>query len=184
MPMSVRLATEEDRPAVLALLRSAHEDAVPEEERGEKGFVQGEWDEEALAAVASGPGIFLAEEKDELAGVVVTADDGDAAGLPAAVRRTAESTRRLEGPVLLYGPVVVAPKFRGRGAVRFLLSGMALMLGERYPSAALVVEDANQRAIKVHRALGMKKHTRFTLDDRAYTVFVFAPKDFLPKRAK
>lgn len=181
MPMSVRLATEEDRPAILALLQSAQEDVVPDDKRGEQGFVQGAWNEEALDAFTGGPGIFVAEDKNKLAGVVLTSEGGSTLG-PA--QRTAELTKNLEGPVLQYGPVVVAPKYRGRGVVRLLLSGMALMLGDRYPSAALFVENTNQRSLKVHRALGMKKHAKFTLDDRAYTIFTFAPEDFRPKPAR
>lgn len=184
MAMSVRLATKEDHPAILSLLRSAQEDAVPEEERGERGFIPGGWDEETLAAAADGPGIFLAEEKDELVAVLLTADGSDPAGFDGPARRTLEMTKSLEGPVLLYGPVVVAPKFRGRGVVRTLLSAMALMLGDRYPTAALFVENGNERALKAHRGLGMKKHSKFTLDDRARTVFTFRPKDFSPKPAK
>ncbi|MEV4644424.1 GNAT family N-acetyltransferase [Saccharopolyspora sp. NPDC049426] len=181
MPMSVRLATKEDRPAILELLQSAQESAVPEAKRGEQGFVQGEWDEEALEAFTGGPGTFLVEDKDKLAGVVLTSEAG---ALPGPAQRTAELTKNLEGPVLHCGPVVVAPKYRGKGVVRMLLSGMALMLGDRYPSAAVFVENTNQRGLKVHRALGMKKHTRFTLDDRAYTVFTFTPADFSPRPAR
>ncbi|RRO16684.1 GNAT family N-acetyltransferase [Saccharopolyspora rhizosphaerae] len=180
-PMSVRLATAEDRPAILDLLRSAQEDAVPEGKRAEQGFLPGEWDEEALEACSGGPGIFLAEDKNKLAGVVLTSEG---AARPGPAQRTEELTKSLDGPVLHWGPVVVAPKYRGKGVVRMLLSGMALMLGERYPSAALYVENTNQRALKVHRALGVKKHTTFTLDDRTYTVFTFAPGDFKPKPAK
>lgn len=182
MPMSVRLATKEDRPAILELLQSAQESAVPEAKRGEQGFVPGEWDEEALEAFTGGPGTFLVEDKDKLAGVLLTAE-GDSA-LPGPAQRTAVLTKNLEGPVLHCGPVVVAPKYRGKGVVRMLLSGMALMLGDRYPSAAVVVENTNQRGLKVHRALGMNKHTRFTLDDRAYTVFTFTPADFSPRPAR
>lgn len=182
MPMSVRLATAEDRPAVLALLQSAQQDAVPEDQRGEQGFVQGEWDEDKLAAFSGGPGIFLAEDKDKLAGVLLTSEGGGP--LPEPARRTVELTRKLDGPVLYYGPVVVAPKYRGKGVLRLLLSGMALMLGDRYPSAALFVENSNQRSLKVHRALGMTKHARFTLDDRPYTIFTFTPKEFRPKPAR
>ncbi|MEB3371798.1 GNAT family N-acetyltransferase [Saccharopolyspora mangrovi] len=181
MPMSVRLATQEDRPAILELLQSAQESAVPEGKRGEQGFVQGEWDEDALDAFRGGPGIFLAEDKNKLAGIVLTSEGASTFG-PA--QRTAELTKNLEGPVLQYGPVVVAPKYRGKGVVRLLLSGMALMLGDRYPSAALFVDNTNQRSLKVHRALGMRKHAKFTLDDRAYTVFTFAPQDFSPKPAR
>ncbi|WP_406689892.1 GNAT family N-acetyltransferase [Saccharopolyspora sp. ID03-671] len=182
MPIAVRLATEEDRPAILDLLRSAHEAAVPEEERGERGFVQGEWDEAALEAFAGGPGIFLAEDKGKIAGVVLTSE-GDGP-MPPPAQRTVQLTSKLEGPVLYYGPVVVAPKYRGRGVVRLLLSGMALMLGDRYPSAALFIENTNQRSLKVHRALGMTKHARFTLEDRTYTIFTFTPKSYLPKPAR
>lgn len=182
--MSVRVAATEDRPAILSLLRSSHEDAVAEQDRGELGFVRGEWDESALEELSGGPGIFLAEDGDTVAAVALTADGSDPERFTGPARRTLAMTKSLDGPVLLYGPVVVAPAFRGRGVVRTLLSGMALMLGDRYPTAALYVDNTNERALQVHRGLGMRKHGRFTLGDHAYTVFTFAPADFHPMPLK
>lgn len=155
---------------------------MPEQQRGSQGFVPGEWDADALAGFANGPGIFVAEDKDTLVAVLLTSENGARTTAPA--QRTAEQTARLTGPVLDIGPLVVTPKYRRRGIARMLLSGMALMLGERYPNAVVWVDNTNQLALKVLRALGMKKHTRFTIDDRAYTVFVFEPKEFMPRRAK
>ncbi|TWH20847.1 GNAT family N-acetyltransferase [Prauserella rugosa] len=184
MAMSVRVAATEDRPAILSLLRSSHEDAVAEQDRGEQGFVEGDWDESALAELSGGPGIFLAEDDDTVVAAVLTVDGGDPERFTGPARRALAMTKSLEGPVLLYGPVVVDPGFRGRGIIRTLLSGMALMLGDRYPTAALFVDNTNERALQVHRGLGMRKHGRFTLDDRSYTVFTFAPSDFHPRPAK
>ncbi|OLT46051.1 hypothetical protein BJF85_17835 [Saccharomonospora sp. CUA-673] len=184
MALSVRLAASDDRPAIVELLRSCHEDVVAENERGTQGFVQGDWDESILAELAGGPGIFVAEEKDTIAAVVLTADGADRERFTGPARRTLDMTKSLEGPVLLYGPVVVAPTFRGRGLVRTLLSGMSLMLADRYPTAALYVDNTNERALQVHRGLGMKKHSRFTLDERGYTVLTFAPNDFHPRPVK
>lgn len=182
--MSVRVAASEDRPAILSLLRSSHEDVVDEQARREHGFVQGDWDEAVLAELADGPGIFVVGDGDTVVAAALTADGSDPERFTGPARRTLAMTKSLEGPILLYGPVVVDPAFRGRGLVRTLLSGMALVLGDRCPTAALFVEDTNERSLQVHRGLGMRKHGRFTLDERRYTVFTFEPADFSPMPAK
>jgi predicted GNAT superfamily acetyltransferase len=178
--MSVRLAGPADRSAVLSLIQSAHEDAVTERVRDEQGFVQGHFDEEMLAKFENGTGIFLAEDRGELAGVALTSDGSDAARYDGPPRLTIDAVATTTSPVLLYGPVVVAPRFRGRGVLRQLLAEIGRRLGEAYPRAALFVEQVNRRSMIVHRGLGMREHAEFTVDGREYTVFVFEPRMFVP----
>lgn len=175
--MTVRTATPADLAPVLALITAEHEDALPESARAERGFLQGRWDAAKIAALADGPGIFLAEDDGELAGVAITSDAGTAALDDGPPRLTAESVTT-DRPLLLYGPVVVAPEFRGRGVVRRLLAEIGRRLGERFPQAALFVDQANPTSLAVHRRLGMREHAEFSFAGRAYTVFVFTPNTF------
>lgn len=70
---------------------------------------------------------------------------------------------------------MVAPRFRGRGLVRLLLTEVGRQLGDQFPRAALFVEQANHTSMAVHRRLGMEEHAKFTFAGRHYTVFVFQP---------
>jgi GNAT superfamily N-acetyltransferase len=179
--VTVRRATPADRAMVLALITAAHEDQLPEQVRAGQGFLQGRWDQAKLAALEDGPGIFLAEEDGELAGVAVTSHVGEAdldEGPPRLTIQAAASSAAAAGstgPILLYGPVVVAPRFRGQGLVRLLLAEIGRQLGGRFPSAALFVEQTNHTSMAVHRRLGMQEHAEFTYVGRSYTVFVFQP---------
>jgi GNAT superfamily N-acetyltransferase len=169
---------------VLALITAAHEDLLPEQVRAEQGFIQGRWDEAKLATLEDGPGIFLAEEGGELAGVAVTSHAGEAdldEGPPRLTIQAAASSAvgaGSTGPILLYGPVVIAPRFRGRGLVRLLLAEIGRQLNDRFPRAALFVEQVNHTSMAVHRRLGMREHAEFTFAGRDYTVFVFQPSTY------
>ena len=187
MTVTIRKAAAADRARVLALILAEHEDRLPEHVRARQGFLQGRWDESRLAALEDGPGIFLAEEDGELAGLAVTADGCGAGvdeGPPRLTVAAAGDTASCGGlgPILLYGPVVVAPRFRGRGLVRLLLAEIGLRLGDRFDRAALFVEQSNRTSMAVHRRLGMHEHGEFTFAGRGYTVFIFQPGAYAPAR--
>jgi ribosomal protein S18 acetylase RimI-like enzyme len=178
MTVSVRRSGPSDRQAVLDLLERARGTGVSAQERTEQGFIQGRWDVIKVAELELGTGIFLAEEDGALAGIVVTSsgsgvvDEGPPRLTMDAVLASGIDTDA--AGILFYGPITVAPEFRGRGVSRALLSAVARDLSERYRYAALFVEHSNHRSMTLHRHFGMREQAEFTFQDRTYTAFTFS----------
>lgn len=177
MTAAVRRSRPSDRHAVLDLLGRSRGTGLSAQQRAEQGFIQGRWDAARLAELEHGTGIYLAEQDGDLAGVVITSgsevvDDG-----PPRLTIDAAVAAGIGGDaagVLFYGPVVVAPEFRGRGIARVLLTAVARSLSDRYRHAALFVERSNERSMAIHRHLGMCERAEFAFEGRSYSVFTFS----------
>jgi ribosomal protein S18 acetylase RimI-like enzyme len=180
MVMLTRKAVIADRTEVLALIDGARGEGLSAAERAEQGFVQGRFDEHKLAAMEATTGIYVVEEDGRIAGAALTAaassllDEGPPRlTMEAAVRAGLPADRSY-----LYGPVVVAPSFRGRGVVRSLLRAVDAHLSDRFDHGVLFVEQSNHKSLAVHRRLGMREVAEFAVADRNYTVFSFASGTF------
>jgi GNAT superfamily N-acetyltransferase len=172
MTITVRRSGPADRAAVLALLDGARGDGRGADDLAEHGFVQSGFSAEALAARE--PWVFLAEEDGALAGVAVT---GGLTGLPAgppALSAELAAERKPGGRPFGYGPVVVAPGFRGRGVLRLLLSAITAARGPEYTHGVLFVDRRNAKSLAVHRHLGMTELGDVDWAGHPYAVLTFA----------
>ncbi|MGW5350330.1 N-acetyltransferase family protein [Streptomyces sp. NPDC004031] len=183
MTITVRRSRPEDHAAILALMDQARGDDLSPEERARRGFVQGTMTPDLLARLQDGPGIFVAEADStgDLAGFAITSEPG---GLPphhpaaAAVTAVTEAADHDLGRLFLYGPVAVAPAHQGRGILTRLLTTLSHTLKDSYDLAVAFVESTNTRSLAVHRHYAMTEAATFTLTDRTYVAFTFAPATF------
>jgi GNAT superfamily N-acetyltransferase len=179
MGFSVAKATYQDMPAIAALLRAARGDGLSDQERAERGFIQGQLSDRILRRFQQGTGIFVAVHDDEqngaeLAGAALTADPAllaDAEGPVAGMIATARTAGLTD--FALYGPVAVDPRYQGRGVLRMLIDGVRKSLSAGYSDAVLFVELANEKSLAVHRHLGMRELGGFTAAGRDYLTFSF-----------
>ncbi|MEE1784618.1 GNAT family N-acetyltransferase [Streptomyces sp. SP17BM10] len=185
MTLSTRKATAADRATVLALIDAARGDGLSPQERAERGFVQGRFDEDKLAATEATTGVYVAEEDGRIAGAALTAPASPALdeGPPRRTWEAALHAGLAQDRFYLYGPVVVDPDFRGRGVVRSLLRAVDANLRDRFDHGVLFVEKSNHKSLAVHRHLGMREAAEFTVGERAYAVFVFASGTFCDRPA-
>ena len=174
MTIEVRRSGPADRAAILRLIEAARGIELSASERAERGFVQGTWDETVLARYESGPGVFVAVERDgTLAGFAMTSGPETAHDGPPKLALDAARTALGEQRLLMYGPVAVDPSFQGRGVLTSLLSAVIAHLHDEFDIGVLFVEDANQKSLAVHRHYGMAEVPGFTVLARDYHVFTF-----------
>jgi GNAT superfamily N-acetyltransferase len=174
MAIEVRRSGPADRAAILRLIDAARGTELSASERAERGFVQGAWDETALAQYESGPGVFVAVDQDgALAGFAMTAEPETAHDGPPKLAVDAARAALGEQRLLMYGPVAVDPSFQGRGVLTSLLSAAIAHLRDTFDIGVLFVEDANQKSLAVHRHYGMTEVPGFTVGARDYHVFTF-----------
>jgi ribosomal protein S18 acetylase RimI-like enzyme len=174
--LSTRKALAADRARVLALIDGARGAGLSAAERAEQGFVQGRFDDDKLALMEAGTGIYVVEQDGQIAGAALTAAASSELdeGPPRLTREAAVRAGLASDRFYLYGPVVVDPSFRGRGVVRRLLQAVDADLGELFDHGVLFVEQSNHKSLAVHRHLGMREVAEFAMADRRYTVFSFA----------
>ncbi|MFH8339996.1 GNAT family N-acetyltransferase [Streptomyces sp. AM6-12] len=150
--MDYRRAVVADAPAMAELFAANHYDALTERQRAEQGFVQGALDTDALRSMAEDGSLLVAYDDGHLAGLLGLASPADIPSPPPPVRAllAAQDTPSWQGrpfrtvPFLLYGPVVVAPAYRGRGVARALFT-TALQVGAAQAELLLAfIELSNQ----------------------------------------
>lgn len=172
--MEYRPATPADYPGILAVLDRCHGRHLPATERAEQGFVQGTFTPETVARFAAGPGMVVAVEDGQVAGVCMSTLSAPPFGAPAELARYGDRRWGERGWVM-YGPVAVDPAFRGRGVLRPMLRALADLLRD-YPVAAGFVEAANRKSLQVHKKLGFTFDGGFVHDGRDYHVVTFDPR--------
>lgn len=184
MPMTIIFCRSgaADRSAVLALLAEARGDDLNAAERARRGFVQGQMDESILARFQTGSGVFVARDGETLAGVAMTSLPGMVDGGPPGRMVEEVTLARPDVPrerLFLYGPLAVDRRYQGRGLLTRLLIHACGELAEGFELGAAFVENSNQKSLAIHRHYPMDESAQFTINDRAYTVFTFAPKQVL-----
>ncbi|WP_327254275.1 GNAT family N-acetyltransferase [Streptomyces sp. NBC_01244] len=177
--MEYRAALAADAPAVAGLFAANHHDALSEEERSRQGFVQGALDEDALRAMAEAGGLLVADDGGEIAGMLGLVRAESVPGPPPpvlALLRAQDSLLWHGRPLgavrwLLYGPVVVAAAYRGRGIARGLFTTALKAATGRAEVMVAFIELTNRASWTVHvDGLGMTPLGEFDLDGRAYGV--------------
>ncbi|WP_445280287.1 GNAT family N-acetyltransferase [Streptomyces sp. DSM 118148] len=177
--MDYRRAVAADAPAMAELFAANHHDALTEQERVQRGFVQGDLDAETLRSMAVGGSLLVADDDGRLAGLLGLAPPEDLLGAPPPVRALLDAQDSLEWrgrplrstPFLLYGPVVVAAGYRGKGVARGLFTAALRAASGRADVMVAFIELANQASWHVHvDGFGMVPLGEFILGDRAYGV--------------
>ncbi|MFM1724357.1 MULTISPECIES: N-acetyltransferase family protein [Rhodococcus] len=176
MTITVRRSGPRDREAILALMKASRGDGLSAAERAERGFVQGNMDEDVLTRFEEGTGVFVAEEGGALAGFAMTSEPGAMSSGPP--RLAVDAVGEGAGRLFLYGPAAVDPRYQGRGVLTMLLTALSRELRDRFALGVAFVEAANAKSLAVHRHYGMTEAATFVFDSRDYCVFTFAPDEF------
>lgn len=171
-----------DRRDILALLVEARGDDLSDVERARQGFVQGQMDASILARFQAGSGVFVAREGQTLAGVAMTSSPGMVEHGPPGQTAAAMAEIYPDVPpdrMFLYGPLAIDRRYRGQGLLTRMLVYVCDALGDRFDRGGAFVETANQKSLAIHRHYPMHESAQFTINDRDYAVFTFAPKQVL-----
>ncbi|WSQ15619.1 GNAT family N-acetyltransferase [Streptomyces sp. NBC_01231] len=177
--MDYRHAVAADAPAMAELFAANHHDALTEQERARQGFVQGGFDADTLRSMAENGSLLVADDDGRLAGLLGLASPENMPSPPPPVQALLDAQDSLEWegrplrstPFLLYGPVVVAAAYRGKGVARGLFAAALHAASGRAEAMVAFIELANQASWRVHvDGFGMTPLGEFTIGDRAYGV--------------
>ncbi|MEW2621502.1 GNAT family N-acetyltransferase [Streptomyces sp. NPDC048106] len=176
--MRYRHAVAADAPAMAELVAANHHDALTEEERAKQGFVQGDLDAGALRSMAEDGSLLVADDEGRLAGLLgLTSPENTPKPPPVQALLDARDSLEWQGrplratPFLLYGPVVVAAAYRGKGVARGLFTAALRAASGRADVMVAFIELANRTSWRVHvDGFGMVPLGGFTIGDRAYGV--------------
>ncbi|MGZ0204536.1 GNAT family N-acetyltransferase [Streptomyces sp. RM1] len=177
--MDYRRAVAADAPAMAELFAANHYDALTEQERATQGFVQGSLDVDTLRSMAEDGGLLVADDDGRLVGLLGLASPENLPSPPPPVQALLAAQDSLEWqgrplrdtPFLLYGPVVVAGAYRGKGVARGLFTAALRTASGRADAMIAFIELANRASWKVHvDGFGMTPLGEFTIGDRAYGV--------------
>ncbi|MFF2123828.1 GNAT family N-acetyltransferase [Streptomyces olivochromogenes] len=177
--MDYRYATVADAPAMAELFAANDYDSLTEQERADQGFVQGALGVGTLRSMADGGSLLVADDAGRLAGLLGLASPGSMPSPPPPVQMllSAQDSLQWQGHSLsstrwlLYGPVVVAAAYRGKGVARGLFTTAIQAASERADLVVAFIELANQTSWKVHvDGFGMTPLGKFVIGDRAYGV--------------
>jgi GNAT superfamily N-acetyltransferase len=177
--MDYRYATAADAPAMAELFAANDYDSLTEQERADQGFVQGGLDVGRLRSMADDGSLLVADDAGRLAGLLGLAAPGSMPSPPPPVQALLSTQDSLQWQGhslsstrwLLYGPVVVAAAYRGKGVARGLFTTAIQAASERADVVVAFIELANQTSWKVHvDSFGMTPLGEFVIGDRAYGV--------------
>jgi GNAT superfamily N-acetyltransferase len=175
--MDYRHAVAADAPAMAELFAANHHDALTEQERAKQGFVQGDLDADTLRSMAEDGSLLVADDDGRLAGLLGLASPENMPSPPPPIQALLDAQDSLEWegrplrstPFLLYGPVVVAAAYRGKGVARGLFTAALQAASARADVIVAFIELANQASWRVHvDGFGMTPLGEFTIGDRAY----------------
>ncbi|MEU6463418.1 GNAT family N-acetyltransferase [Streptomyces sp. NPDC046976] len=177
--MDYRHAVATDAPAMAELFEANHYDALTERQRAEQGFVQGAFDTDSLRSMAEHGTLLVADDDGHLAGLLGLASPADLPTPPPPIQALLAAQDSLEWqgrslrstPFLLYGPVVVAAAYRGRGVARGLFTAALRSAAGRADLLIAFIELSNQTSWRVHvNGFGMTPLGEFTIGSRTYGV--------------
>jgi hypothetical protein len=179
--LTVRVATSADAPAMVALANQHTYQQLSVAER-QGGFLTGTFAAPALAAMlASVPG-QVAYCGEELAGFIINSRLAPA-HYPPLVQHICGLLPTLlfrQRPLadyhwFFYGPVLVAPAFRGQGLLQRLFGASQQTLAGRYEVGIAFIAAENTASLFVHtHKLGLEVVGRLDFEGTAYVVLAFA----------
>ncbi len=174
--MITRLGTTNDIKGILTLQQANLRDNLSVEER-KRGFVTTPFSEAQLCELSAQRGIFVAEEKDEIAGYAMAGSWDFFASwpiFPYMVSRLGALV--FAGKPLLpaqsfqYGPVCIDSSHRGTGLFPKLFEEMRLEFSSRYP----IGDRMNEHSYRAHtRTLGLTVIDKFEFSGRSYYGLAF-----------
>ncbi|MET9894323.1 GNAT family N-acetyltransferase [Streptomyces sp. NPDC006465] len=177
--MDYRHAVAADAPAMAELFAANHYDALTEQERAKQGFVQGGLDADTLRSMAEDGSLLVADDDGRLAGLLGLACPENVPSPPPPIQALLDAQDSLEWQgrplrstrFLLYGPVVVAATYRGKGVARGLFTAALQAASGRADVMVAFIELANQASWRVHvDGFGMTPLGKFAIGHRAYGV--------------
>lgn len=179
MTIELRMSGPEDRRQIIDMMDEARGENLTEEQRAERGWVQGRMNDELLAEFEAGTGVIVAEDttNGRVAAFCVTSrpqvGDPGARGALVGHMESAHPDARWA----MYGPVVIDPDCQGRGLMRRLLTRMADVL-TGYDLGAAFVDTGNSRSMQVHRHYPFTEDGTYEFEGREIMVFTFSPAAF------
>lgn len=178
--MNYRRVCSTDWNAILALQEANLFDNLGEEERAQ-GFLSVRFQQDEFSAMNAGGAVVVAEQAEGIAGYACASTQEFNAGVPviaammAAFSRVSFLSRPLQSPrTVIYGPVCVDRRHRGKGVFRALIDTLKQELRGRYDTAAAFIAKSNSRSLAAHvDGLGMTIVGDFEFDGRSLWIVAF-----------
>lgn len=176
----IRKADPKDYPAIIELQNKNTPDKLSEKEK-EQGFVVSDMTEETLHQINESIGVLVALEGEVLAGFVcLTATDS----LPEhpVIESMCETFPQqifnnkslIDYKIFLYGPVLIDPKWRGRGIFKKIFSAVKEYSKKDYNLGVAFINDKNKHSLSAHlQGLGMTPLQPFKSGNESFQLVVF-----------
>jgi GNAT superfamily N-acetyltransferase len=131
------------------------------------GLLVGRWPVEAIDQRIAGrqPIVVAVDEDDRLLGVLLSSEKGFENAPPVQAMLKAWPG---EDDAYVYGPVCIAAEARGQGVLEVLYAKLRRTYSDR--EAILFVREDNQRSLRAHLKLGMRKVARYELNGESFIV--------------
>ncbi len=178
--VTIRRAEPRDYPAIIQLQNANTAERLSEEEK-KQGFVVSAMTEETLYEINENLGVLVAEENDQLAGFVCLAMTHPLPEHPI-VRAMYDTffhqkfnNRSLtDYNVFIYGPVLIAPKYRGKGILKSLFNAVKEYTKNDYDLGTAFINDKNPHSLAVHvEGLGMYCMQPFESGNEKFQMVIF-----------
>ena len=178
--MITRIGSTQDICGIIALQKKNLYDNLAEHER-KMGFVTTPFSEAQLAQLLTERGIFVAEDRGEIAGYAMAGTweyFSQWPIFPHMVSRLGSLSflgkRLLPEQSFQYGPVCIRSALRGSGLFPLLFEEMRLEFASRFPVGITFINCVNERSYAAHtRKLGMTVIDAFEFSDRSYLMLAF-----------
>jgi len=177
----VRQAEPKDYPAIIELQNANTPDQLTEEEK-KQGFVVSSMTEETLDSINKNLGVLVAIEDNELAGFVCLASTNPLPTHPVVKAMYESFSHQIfnnkvltDYRVFIYGPVLINPKWRGKGILKKLFSAVKDFTKKDFDLGTAFINDKNPHSISIHiQGLGMTALTPFNYENESYQLVVFS----------
>ncbi|MGH7908153.1 MAG: GNAT family N-acetyltransferase [Candidatus Binataceae bacterium] len=176
-----------DMPAILRIqLASYVGNLSPDQRAG--GFLSAEYTDREIERMAADVAVMVAAEDGDLLGFLCAYSPVVGAEFPIVARMFEQfgsiifngqplGSRR----ILIYGPVCVESRARGRGLVRILYDALRREVAERFDTGTALIARDNPYSFRVHvERLGMSPVGEFDFEGRRFTIVAFEIPPHLP----
>lgn len=178
--MNYRRASDADWGAILELQEANLFHNLTEEERAQ-GFLSVRFPRDRFIEMDGGGAVVVAEDAGRIAGYACASTQAFNARVPiiAAMMEVFPGLsflgRPLQSPAtVIYGPVCVDSRYRGKGVFRGLVDALKQELRGRYETATAFIAKSNVRSLAAHvEGLGMAIVGDFEFDGRSFWIVAF-----------
>ena len=139
-------------------------DSLTREEREQQGFVTVRHDLELLKKMNDVCGHVIAKDGSQLAGYALSMHPEFSNSIPVLKPMFKRLEKLLPDTCryLVMGQVCVSRAYRSRGIFRGLYQNMQQLLANDFELIVTEVDEANQRSMKAHEAIGFKELCRYS----------------------